>query len=107
MIHLHIDRVIVDAEALAPRDAARLHAALREELERMLAAPGLSARLADDVAFDALRGGSVRIDRAAGARPLARQLAGAVCHGLEPVMRPAAAAPSAAGAGDAPAGDRR
>jgi hypothetical protein len=60
-LHVHIDRVVIDAAADGPAlDRARLEEAIRGELAERIAAEGLPAQLRASSAHDAIVGGAGR-----------------------------------------------
>lgn len=91
-IHLHIDRLVLDGIALAPRERARLQAALEQELRRLLAG-GLTLPDGAGGSLANLRGQSVRRGRAGD------RAADVAVHA--PESRPASGAADGAGDGAA------
>jgi hypothetical protein len=61
-LHLHIDRVVIDAATGPAPDRARLEEAIRGELTERVAAEGLPAQLRASSARDAATGGAARTE---------------------------------------------
>lgn len=80
-ITVRIDELIL--QGIAPRDAASVGHALRQELARMLVARGVPRSLARPRATDAIDGGSVHLRERATPERIGHQLAAAVYGALE------------------------
>ena len=79
-INLHIERLVLDGLAVAPREHARFQAAVEAELTRLLTSDGLSAILLSGGAMPHLPATSIQLNDQANPIDLGQQIAGAV-HG--------------------------
>ena len=83
---LHVERLVLQGLPLRPRDGARVEAAFRGEVERLVSArPRLAQRLAGG-AFDSLRLDAIQVGGGGGSEcdpeQLGRALAGALLRGM-------------------------
>jgi len=79
---LHIGRLILEGLPLSSHDEPRVRAELTAELQRLIAAGGLSHELRVGGAIPAVRGGTLEISRESGPQGLGRQIAQSVYGGL-------------------------
>ena len=82
MIHLHIERLVLDGVAVAPGDSPRLQVAVERELTRLIRERGLAPGMSTGGAVDAVRGGEVRLEPKGSPAKLGRQVASAVYGGI-------------------------
>lgn len=81
-LSLHVERLVLQGLPLQPRDGARVDAAFRGELGRLVAA---SPRLAQQLvggAFDHLRLDAIQVGSGSDPEQLGRALAGALLRGM-------------------------
>lgn len=79
-INLHIERLVLDGLAVAPRERARFQAAVETELTRLLTSDGLSSMLLSGGTMPHLPATSIQLSDQANPIDLGQQIAGAV-HG--------------------------
>ena len=79
-INLHIERLVLDGLAVAPREHARFQAAVEAELTRLLTSDGLSSILLSGGTMPHLPATSIQLNDQANPIDLGQQIAGAV-HG--------------------------
>lgn len=79
-INLHIERLVLDGLAVAPRERARFQAAVETELTRLLTSDGLSSMLLSGGTMPHLPATSIQLSDKANPIDLGQQIAGAV-HG--------------------------
>jgi len=77
-IRLHIEQLVLDGLPLSRHQGALVHAAVEQELGRLLSAGGLSAQIASGGAMPALQGATIRGANGASPLRLGAQIAGAV-----------------------------
>ena len=79
-VRLHIERLVLDGLASGPGDAARLGAAMRAELTRLLGS--VSPAFLAGEAIPELRVGAIELERGHSPAQIGRQLARVVHAGL-------------------------
>ena len=81
-IELHIERLILDGVAIAPRQRALLQAAVEAELRRLLVQGGLAAGLAQGGALPSIRASAIQLTPDSDPRRMGTQIAQAVYGGI-------------------------
>jgi hypothetical protein len=81
-VTVHIERLVVDAEVVEPRQASHLQAAVEKELHRLLSAGRLPAAFLSSGSLPSLNGGSIQPGERATAADVGRQIAMAVHSGF-------------------------
>jgi hypothetical protein len=82
MIHLHIERLVLDGVDVAPGDSGKLRLAMEQELAHLLGTGGLAPGMRTGGAVDSLDGGAVHMERGGTPARLGRQAASAVYSGI-------------------------
>lgn len=81
-VNLTIDRIVLDGFSLDPGARAELHAALEQEISRLLAQSGLGTRLQMSGDFAAVPPQRVEITAGHDPATLGREIAGAIYRGI-------------------------
>lgn len=82
MIHVHIERLVLDGINLSPGDLPRFQAAVQHELGRLVGERGIAPNLHRGGAVDSVSGGTVQVANRQQPGQLGLQVAGAVCKGI-------------------------
>jgi hypothetical protein len=77
-IRLHIERLVLEGLPLSQHQSALVHAAVEQELGRLLRAGDLRSQIASGGAVPALQGGTIHGVNSASPMRLGAQIAGAV-----------------------------
>jgi hypothetical protein len=81
-INVHIERLILEGLPVSRHDGPRVRAAVTAELERLIAARGISEELQRGGAVPAVRAGTLRSETRTTSSQLGTQIARAVYGGL-------------------------
>jgi hypothetical protein len=81
-VRLHIERVVLDGRPVLEGAGPLVQAALEVELERLVAAGGLSPAVLGGLVVAAIQGVDIRLKTGGGPAELGRQIAGAVYGGI-------------------------
>jgi len=81
-VNLHIERLVLDAELVPPRQRAKVKAALADELTRLLASEGLPARFEASQSMRSVAASGIELTRGQPPGELGKQIARSVYQGM-------------------------